>query len=112
MHSTIFVPITPSYMLITTHLQTGALDLATLIVFVVRSGIDANSLLPNRGSFSNSDTILRFLKSFSLTYFCIDDWIHNRFRCYDGRDNDRPNIDLAFVHPFFHDFAQKDHIHF
>ena len=32
--------------------------------------------------------------------------------CYDGRDSDTPHIDLAFMHPFFHDFAQKDYIHF
>ena len=70
MHSTIFVPITPSDILITARLQTGAFDQATLIVLFVRSGMDANCLLPNRGSFSNYDTILRFFEVI-LTYLLL-----------------------------------------
>ncbi len=41
----------PSYMLITVGRHTGYSDPTTLIVFVIRSGIDASRLLPNSGSY-------------------------------------------------------------
>ena len=50
-------------MLITVGRHTGSSDPTILIVLVIRSGIDANRLLPNRGSF----LILSKQNIFSLT---------------------------------------------
>lgn len=44
----------PLYMLITLGRHTGKSDPSTLILFVIRSGIDARHLLPNSGSYQRN----------------------------------------------------------
>ena len=49
----------PSYMLMTVGRQTGLSEVATLIVFVIRSGMEARRFFPKVVSFKKPDTILR-----------------------------------------------------
>mmetsp|Transcript_23881 Transcript_23881/g.56425 ORF Transcript_23881/g.56425 Transcript_23881/m.56425 type:complete len:204 (-) Transcript_23881:466-1077(-) len=55
----------PAYMFITVGRNTCPSPPSTLIVLVMRSGIEANRLLPSSGSFKKPETIFRFWKSSS-----------------------------------------------